>query len=53
MNAPPLGGAKLKSRRKAIPTIAGKDTKDHRKYITNQIKSRLDDRFASSVKRIE
>jgi len=35
---------------KAIPTITDKDTKDHLKYIADQIKNKLDGSFAQSVK---
>ena len=35
---------------KAIPTITDKDSKDHLKYIADQIKNKLDGSFAQSVK---
>ena len=35
---------------KAIPTATDKDTKDHLKYIADQIKNKLDGSFAQSVK---
>jgi len=35
---------------KAIPTVTDKDTKDHLKYIADQIKNKLDGSFAQSVK---
>jgi hypothetical protein len=38
---------------KAIPSVTDKDTKEHFKYIANQIKSRLDSRFDYSVKGIQ
>lgn len=37
----------------AIPTVTDKDTKEHFKYIANQLKSRLDSRFDNSVKGIQ
>jgi hypothetical protein len=38
---------------KAIPSITDKDTKDHLNYIANQIKSKLDDRFAYSAQGLQ
>jgi len=38
---------------KAIPSVTDKDTKEHYKYIANQIKSRLDSRFDYSAKGLQ